>query len=105
MENQNQASLKPTERVIDLIGLYKNGSLFRSSNLRLKCQVESVRSEYVESALRWRAEHRRRAAAQEGGGEQEARGVDHPEQVGHVARTKGGLKVTVHVQQTCCCFL
>ena len=39
-------------------------------------QVQSIRDEHVGSALKWREEHRRRTAVEE-----EALGVDNPEQV------------------------
>ena len=46
-------------------------------------QVQSIREEHVGSALKWREEHRRRTAVEE-----EALGVDNPEKVTFILRSR-----------------
>ena len=50
----------------------------------IRCiQVQSIRDEHVGSALKWREEHRRRTAVEE-----EALGVDNPEKVTFILRSR-----------------
>ena len=46
-------------------------------------QVQSIQDEHVGSALKWREEHRRRTAVEE-----EALGVDNPEKVTFILRSR-----------------